>query len=37
MLNTIPTKSKILKGQNWNFNETTKNQITFDDNFMLKV
>ena len=37
MLNTLPAKSKILQGQNWDFKETTKNQITFDDNFMLKV
>ena len=37
MLNTIPAKGKILQGQNWDFKETTKNQITFDDQFMLKV
>lgn len=37
MLNTLPAKGKILQGQNWEFKETTKNQITFDDNFMLKV
>ena len=37
MLNTLPAKGKILQGQNWDFKETTKNQITFDDNFMLKV
>ena len=28
MLNTLPAKSKILQGQNWDFKETTKNQIT---------
>lgn len=37
MLNTLPAKGKILQGQNWEFKETKKNQITFDDNFMLKV
>ena len=37
MLNTIPAKGKILQGQNWDFKESTKNQITFDDQFMLKV
>lgn len=37
MLNTLPARGKILQGQNWEFKETTKNQITFDDNFMLKV
>lgn len=37
MLNTLPARGKILQGQNWDFKETTKNQITFDDQFMLKV
>lgn len=37
MLNTLPAKGKVLQGQNWDFRETTKNQITFDDSFMLKV
>lgn len=37
MLNTLPAKGKVLQGQNWDFKETTKNQITFDDSFMLKV
>ena len=37
MLNTLPARGKVLQGQNWEFKETTKNQITFDDNFMLKV
>ena len=37
MLNTLPAKGKVLQGQNWNFTETMKNQITFDDSFMLKI